>query len=176
MIGSAQEVSDYDPVLVSTEKFGRALQNLDDVVRSATGRNELSADVLTPAQRQSLLDVNDYLANRQFVQNAGRGSGSNTAQNLAGQNFMRSIAGPLGLPSGFLESQVAENLSALASLGGIAPYERNLQRELAAALLNPQTASGVLQAGIPSGASPALLEAYTRALGALSVGAGTAGQ
>jgi hypothetical protein len=175
MIGSAQEVSGYDPTLVKTESFATALRNLDDVVRSATGRNELSADVLTPAQRQSLLDVNDYLSNRQFVQNVAKPPGSNTAQNLAGQNFMRSIAGPLGLPSGFLESQVSRLLSATMS-PGFAPYEQNLQRELAAALLTPQTASGALEAGIPSGASPALLEAYTRALGALSVGAGTSGQ
>jgi len=175
MIGSAQEVAGYDPTLVKTEAFATGLRNLDDVVRRATGRSELSADVLTPAQRQSLLDVNDYLSNRQFVQNVAKPPGSNTAQNLAGQNFMRSIAGPLGLPSGFLESQVSRLLSA-GFAPRFAPYEQNLQTELAAALLNPQTASGALEAGVPTGASPALLDAYSRALGALSVGAGTAGQ
>jgi hypothetical protein len=152
------------------------LRNGDATAVSATGFPAATMDgVMEPAQMQTLNAVRDYFGRRAAAGELSAARGSDTAQNLAGLNVLQSVAGPLGLPEGFLASALAQTLARPATLLA-EPLEAAVQRRLAEALLSPQTASGIIQQTTPSARQALLQNLYSRALTAGSVGASSASQ
>jgi len=86
--------------------YGAAMRNADELARKALGFKRAKIEnVLTPDQMRSATGVAQDLARKAFSEDLARGLGSNTAKNLATKNLLRQVAGPLGLPESFAESQ-----------------------------------------------------------------------
>jgi hypothetical protein len=88
------------------------------------------------------------LQRKASAEGLGKATGSPTAQYLATQNLMRQVAGPLGMPEGFVEKAVSMGMNtpvvgSVARLAAKYP-EQAVQRELADMLMNPATASQAL--------------------------------
>lgn len=158
------------------QQFARALRNGDATAVSATEFPAATMEgVMEPGQMQTINAVRDYFARRAAAGELSAARGSDTAQNLAGLNVLRSIAGPLGLPEGFLASTLSQTLARPLSLIA-APAEAAVQRRLAEVLLNPQTASGIIESTTPTARQALLQDRYLRALTAGSIGASSASQ
>jgi len=137
------------PVRQNAQAFANAVRNGDQLAANATGNaNATLAGTMTPAQMTTLRQVGEQLARRAAVNDVGRAAGSNTAQNLIGNNFIQQTLGPLGLPQnafGRVLSGVAD-----ATLGRGAQFlgrtaEPDIQRFLQEAALNPEAAQRLLQ-------------------------------
>ena len=103
---SAAEDALGNPTL-RNEALSRVLRDGDQLAKTVTKFNKATLkDSLDPVAYQTLADVRKDLARKAASENLGRATGSPTAQNLAAQNVMRQIAGPLGAPSGFAEANI----------------------------------------------------------------------
>jgi hypothetical protein len=153
------------------QQFAQALRAGDQLAKKATEFDGATlANVLDPPQMQTLNDVQEFLARRAMVEGA-RPPGSNTAQNLASQNIMRQIIGPLGLPQSWAESVASQTLG--RGLGVLArPAEEAVQQRLVEALMNPQTAAQMMQRLQPSQQAQLAQSLYRYALPATAVGSG----
>lgn len=104
----------------------------DETAKRATGFNKATlAKTLTPEQLAALNAVRDDLARAEFAQNAGRGVGSNTAQNLAYSNMLNQV----GIPDFMRSFSGGEALGKLASRAGDVVYGKANQ-EIAGLLAN----------------------------------------
>lgn len=97
------------------------------------------AKLLTPEQFQQLRNLAADLNASQLAMNAGKASGSNTVQNLAGDRLLQSALGNVG------GSQALQT-----TLGNLLrlPYSRanqSIQQRLGEALLDPQQAAKLLE-------------------------------
>lgn len=91
--------------------FGRAMQNPDQTAKAATKFPGAKMEkVMTPEQMKILKAIEKELAGVADVENIGRATGSNTAQNLVSQNTLRQVLGPLGLPQGWAENTMLQTL------------------------------------------------------------------
>jgi hypothetical protein len=153
------------------QQFAEALRSGDEFAKRATGfKGATMANVLDPAQMQTLGDVQEFLARRATI-DATRPAGSNTAQNLASQNIMRQVIGPLGLPQSWAESVASQTLG--RGISAIArPAEEAIQQRLVEALMNPQTAAQMMQRLQPSQQAQLAQSLYRYALPAAAVGSG----
>lgn len=121
------------------------------LIEQATGRKGLGnklADILTPEQMNKLQSVASEADRAAAVATAGNGPGSATAQRMASQNILRQLIGPTGMPASWAESVLANTVLGKPFnlvYGGVA--EPKIQQALAEAVLNPQTAQRMLQAG-----------------------------
>jgi len=89
---------------LSSASYANALRNGDDLAAAATGMpNATLAGTLRPDQLTTVNQVAEQLARRANADELGRAVGSNTGQNLASQNVLRSFLGPLGLPQSMVE-------------------------------------------------------------------------
>ena len=126
--------------------FAQALRD-PGTVRRATGfKGATLENTLEPDQVAALQAVAQDLARKANMQELGRATGSNTAQNLVGQNLLESIIGPLGAPKSFAASTIADTIlnrpiSLLAK-----PAEQRIQSALAEALLDPAQAQALMLA------------------------------
>lgn len=101
---SAAEDALGNPTL-RNEALSRVLRDGDQVAKKVTGFNKAKLkDTLEPTAYQTIADVRKDIARKAASENLGKSVGSPTAQNLAAQNVMRQIAGPLGAPAGFAEA------------------------------------------------------------------------
>ncbi len=147
--------------------FADALRNGDATAQKATGfPGAKLANVMTPDQMASLTGIAKDLSRRSATEDAMRGIGSNTAQNLATQNVMSQMFGPLGLPQSFGQSLIG-NAMTVPYLGGLLEFgakgaESAVQKELAAALLDPKKAAALMLKARTANAPPGLL-GYLRA-------------
>lgn len=139
--------------------YARALDDITPTIKQATGRTVPVEQVLSTPARNTLDAVADDLGRRQFAQKAGSMPNSNTAQYLTGANVLRSALGPLGLPSGFADSTIANVLSNRWVSAAMRPAETRVQESLARALLDPGYAKMVLSS--PTG-SAMLAEALSK--------------
>lgn len=154
------------------EAYAQALRGGDRTAKLATGFPAAKmADVMEPDQMQTLKGIEEYLARRAFAQEAGRGAGSNTAQNLASGNLMRQIMGPLGLPESWADSVMSQTVRRGVDLLA-KPADAAIQRELAQALMNPQRAAQLLQQATPTQRQKIAQALYEKALTAAPVGVG----
>lgn len=121
-------------------------RNADRLTQAATRfPRAQAAEALTPEQNQLLGNLARDADAMRAAQQAGRGPGSDTAQNLATQNVLRSLAGDNKLVGAALMSQPAKRMAGLAertySLFGVPD---RLQTVLVDALANPQQARALL--------------------------------
>lgn len=154
------------------ESYAAALRNGDQVAQTATGMPNARLDsVMDPQQLEQIYGVRDFLARRAAVDELGRGAGSNTAQNIASQNILRQVIGPLGLPESWGESVLSRTLGRGADVL-MRPAETAIQETLVEALRNPQRGAQLLQRLNPSQRQRLVEALYQRALPAVSVGSG----
>lgn len=150
--------------------FADALRNGDVTAQKATGFSGAKmADVMTPDQMASLTGVAKDLSRRAATEDAMRGVGSNTSQNLAVQNILSQAFGPLGLPQSVGQS-IVKNVMATPYVGGIVKFgtqgaEEAIQNQLAAALLDPKKAAA-LMTSVRSSGNPRLVNSLARYLSA----------
>lgn len=150
--------------------FSRAIGN--KTAQSVTGRNVGMADVLDPAQMQTLQNIQQDLLRSDFAQTAGRGVGSDTVQKMAFNNIMAES----GLPSaiqGFPLAGVAGNVA--QRFGQLAYRDANerMAQQLAQALLDPQQAANLLESGMVTPQMQALIQNLRR--GGAALGASVPG-
>lgn len=145
---------------IRASQFARKLT--DETAQRATGFKQASlAGVLTPEQLASLNAVRDDLARAEFAQTAGRGVGSNTAQNLAYSNMMNQ----LGIPDFLRNFAGGEIIGAIGSRAGDMVYGKANQEIaglLANTMLDPAEAARLML--LRDSANPALLEAGRKGL------------
>jgi hypothetical protein len=125
------------------DSFAKTLKEEGSAVaESVTGRmgKDLS-DVMTPTQMKVLGNIRSDMSRYVTARDFGRSVGSNTAQNLASQNLLRQILGPIGLPQSWSESAILQTIASPINLaskyGGL---EGRIQDVLGTAMLDPKYA------------------------------------
>lgn len=155
---------------MTLDKYARALS--DDSAAKATGFRKATLEGTMSNEQMNVLNaVKDDLARADFAANAGRGSGSNTVQNLAYANILNQAGVPNFLRN-FGPSQLAGNLLAR---GGDLAYQKANQRlseQLARSLLDPAE-TAALMAKQPSERAALLAQMLSR--GGASLGMMTPG-
>lgn len=153
------------------EQYALALRNADETARKATGfGGARMADVMEPAQMDALQNIGKDLARKAAAENAAKGVGSNTAQNLASQNILRQMAGPLGMPTSWAEAVPLAGTFGRAAQFGLKTAEPRIQERLAAALLNPGDAAQLMDRLSRNPKTQALAEALMQYLPATGAG------
>jgi hypothetical protein len=133
--GSAREMGDA---------YMRALSESVDSTKKATGMDRALSDLLPTNDIAALEAVAMDLGRKSFAENAGRATGSPTAQNMISQNLLRRIIGPTGLPQSWAENTMLQTMMRPAQfVGRIA--EPRVQNRLAELMLNPEQAALALQ-------------------------------
>jgi hypothetical protein len=140
--------------------YHRTMNSDAELVKSATGFRQPLANVMTPDQMATMQGIGQQLQAQKVAGDLGRSVGSNTAQNLASQNLMRQLAGPLGLTENAFSNPIAQSVIRPLSFAAKAT-EPALQKRLAQALLNPKEAADLMSKIKPSQAS-ALIAALQR--------------
>lgn len=152
-------------------RYALAMRNADETAKKATGFSGAKlADIMDPAQMQTLEGVGKDLARKAAAENAARGVGSNTSQNLASQNILRQMAGPLGMPQSWAEAVPLAGTFGRAAQWGLKTAEPKIQERLAAALLNPGDAAQLIQSMQRNPQTQALAEALMAYLPATGAG------
>lgn len=164
------------------ESFAQALRNGDATAANVMGRSQASiTDILSPEQMKTLTQVGQQLGRRVNADELGKAVGSNTGQNLVGQNVMRQLLGPLGLPDKW-SARVAAGPLAQGVMGAPAKIaekvtgtigEPNVLKKLVEIGLTPEEAIRILSQQINAG--PGLLR-YQGATAPVVSGAYAAGK
>lgn len=87
------------------------LSNALESVKKQTGMNKSLRDVMNEGDIKTLENIARDLARKEKGQNLGKAVGSPTMQNMLGQNLIRRIAGPLGVPESLAENSILNTLS-----------------------------------------------------------------
>jgi len=129
------------------DAYMRALSLSKDSVKKATGMKGAIDDVMNPADIAALENVARDIGRKTFADNAGKATGSNTAQNLASQNMLRRMLGPTGLPESWAESTMLQSL--LSPVQGASRFvgaDQRIMNRLAQSMLDPLDGVGMLTA------------------------------
>jgi hypothetical protein len=144
-------LNDFGATNETPALFARALRNADQMVKESTGMKSLGLEkILTPKQLAAVEGVGRDLARAQNI-SAGRGVGSNTAQNLSSQNLLRRTLGPLGMPESWMEGSILPALmgpARIAQFAYNAMPEQKIQQLLADSVLDPKLAATLLKKAI----------------------------
>lgn len=105
-------LADFDNnTRLNAASYANAVRNGDQLAANATGNARSTlAGTLTPQQTTTIRQIGEQLARRANADELGRAAGSNTGQNLASQNVLRQMLGPLGLPQGMAERAASSTL------------------------------------------------------------------
>lgn len=139
-------------------KYANAVTNLDAIAQKATGLKSAGAsDVLNPQQIKTTQDVLGDLSRKSIADNLGKSRGSNTVQNLAGQNLVAEVTKGAGFP-GLANTEVGKAAgSMLNKVYSIVGVPERLKERLGQVLLNPETPeSKAILALIPKAMRPAI--------------------
>jgi hypothetical protein len=137
-------LSDFGAERSTPGAFAQAVREGDRTAAAATGfRGATLAGTLSKPQLETVTNIAKDLGRFVKAEEQGKVPGSPTAQYLGGQQIMRSIMGPLGLPESWAQSFMAELLQrgtkfAGKSLGN--PLESKIQERLTEMLLDPNLA------------------------------------
>lgn len=127
------------------DAYMRGLSQAQESVKKATGMNKNISQVMSTRDIAQLEGVARDLGRKAFAENAGKATGSNTAQNLASQNMLRRILGPTGLPETWAESTMLQSmLYPVQGVSKLAGADRRIQERIAMSLLDPNDAAGLL--------------------------------
>jgi hypothetical protein len=145
--------------------YGRAIKDKGgNLVQNVTGRyGETLDDVMRPEQMAIIQNVLKDAAQESAGLNMGRAVGSNTAQNLAGMNVLREVAGAARIPQAWAERNVFPTGARMMNLiyGGQEPM---IKEAIAEALLNPQRTAELLNRLTPQQQKQMLAAELMRAL------------
>jgi hypothetical protein len=146
------------PTLYPNSYFGALSDEGIPLVKSATNlKNRKLAQIMSQPEMDTIQKIGSQLQAQTAANNLARSVGSNTAQNLASQNLMRQLAGPLGFSESFLGGPLAQSIVrplAWAAKG----TEPTLQKKLAEALLDPKIAASLLEKMPPDKAAKLISE------------------
>jgi hypothetical protein len=124
-------------------RFAQGIKDEAGITRKATGFQSNFADQLRPEDVRVLEAIRQDLSRSAAADKIGRASGSPTAQNLSSQNFLRQIAGPLGMPQSWMENTLLR--TAMRPLDfAYTKAEPQIQSAMAEMLLDPQRAQNYL--------------------------------
>jgi hypothetical protein len=122
-----------------------ALSGAFDSVKKATGQNKDITQVMPRQDIQALENIARDLGRKEFAQEAGKATGSNTAQNLASQNMLRRMLGPTGLPETWAESTMLQGLlSPVQMASKLSGADKKILDRIAEGLLDPANGIGLL--------------------------------
>lgn len=180
-------MSDFNqPARMTANNYANAMRNLDQQIPKMTNYPGSTVEnTMSPGGMNVLNGIKSDLANRAQAQDmAGlaRGGNSATAQNLSGQNIVKNIAGPLGIPQSLAQKLAASSIGQTIAQPMQWAYsipEQGIQRELAKAILDPKYAQQIAaQAKQPmlKGNAARLAEGLRRAALPAAVGAGMGSQ
>lgn len=151
--------------------YARALS--DKTAQTVTGQKGATlAKIMDPDQMKMLGSIGEDLGRSDFANTAGRGAGSDTVQKLAFSNMLDAA----GIPSAVRSFAPAGIVGNLAQRGGQIIYKdanEKMAAQLAQALLNPQDAAKLMEAGMVTPQMIALMNGLRRggtALGAAAPG------
>lgn len=134
-----------------------AMSDEPKLIQQATGRSGLGnslSDVMAPDDENMLRTIASEADRAGAVATAGNGAGSATAKNMASQNIINNLIGPLGAPGGVSEGwmrSLANSVLARGTAGRALGFlysgaESDIQQTLARAVLDPDSARAVLAA------------------------------
>lgn len=168
---AAPAMTDFGlPAETRAGAFTQALRNADQTARTATGFKKATLEgTMTPEQISTLTDIAKDMTRAAQAQRLARGSGSNTAQNLASENILRQFMGPLGVPKGVMEAQALPTLLRPLEFA-LKGQEPAIQAKLVEALLDPQLAAMLMQGNRAPFAPGLLLGGTARSMMPLSLG------
>jgi hypothetical protein len=116
-----------------------------DSVKKATGMNKGIEQIMPPRDIAALENVARDIGRKTFAEEAGKATGSNTAQNLASQNMLRRLLGPTGLPESWAEQQALQLLfSPVQMASKLSGADRKIMDRIAQGLLDPVDGIGLL--------------------------------
>lgn len=128
------------------DAYARALSQAQDSVKKATGLNKTISDVMPTRDIAALEGVGYDLGRKAFAENAGKATGSNTAQNLISQNMLRRMIGPTGLPETWAESTMLQSLLSPVQIAGkVTGADKRVMDRIAHGLLSPEEAAKLLR-------------------------------
>lgn len=134
--GTAKEMGDA---------YSGALAKSLDSVKKSTGMDRQLSQVMSTRDISTLENVARDLGRKSFAENAGKATGSNTAQNLASQNMLRRLLGPTGLPESWAESTMLQTmLSPVQGASKLTGADRKIMDRIAQGLLDPADGIGLL--------------------------------
>jgi hypothetical protein len=143
------DLSDGSLARVNANSYANALRNADKTAAQATGlRSATMANVLDPAQMQSVQGVGQDMARYASAQELARVPGSPTAQYLGAQNVVRQFLGPLGIPQSAADSMAGRLVSGVMGF----PFkmtQSQTEQLLARALTEPGVAAKIMAAQDP---------------------------
>lgn len=128
-------------------RYNQVMERPESVIRLATGRSGVKSfdEILAPEEVASIQGVRDELNTLANLARDVNGPGSQTMKMLAGENLVRRIGGPLGVPESFLENTIGDVLTKAVNV----PYrmigsnDRLLERA-GEALLDPELGSRLI--------------------------------
>jgi len=130
------------PANVTPSRYAEAMRSLEEKLPSLTGYPgaTLQGSISNRAM-DTLTGIGEDMARRSIVSKLAGGPNSQTAQNLATQNLMRQIFGPLGLPESFSEATIAKTLMGPLNLITKQAAEPEIKAVMARVLTDPEFAS-----------------------------------
>lgn len=151
--------------------FGRALRNEEQTVKNATGMRQTLDEIMTPQQMTTLRGLEDELSKAAGWQSAGKVPGSPTAQYLMGQDILRQVSGPIGLPKSFMENALLENLGSRPLSWAYKAPEQKIVGLLGEAMTDPAAARRMLDAANKKGPVQTYLANHPRVKSSLEFAA-----
>lgn len=129
---------------MTPQKFAQSVRNADQTAKTATGfAGAKMENILEPGQWQTVQNIAQDLGRSTNAQGLGMALGSPTAQNLVGQDILRQTLGPLGLPKGWAEAALPNQLLKATNLAYSGPQER-VMGQLGKMALDPAEAKRLL--------------------------------
>jgi hypothetical protein len=151
--------------------YARALS--DKTAQNVTGQKGATlAKVMEPDQMKMLGSIGEDLGRADFANTAGRGVGSDTVQKLAFSNMLDSAGVPSAVRS-FAPAGIVGNVAQRAGQIVYKDANEKMAAQLAQALLNPQDAAKLMEAGMVTPQMIALMNGLKR--GGTALGAATPG-
>lgn len=143
------DLGDGSLARVNANSYANALRNADATAQRATGMTGAKmANVMDPAQMQSVENIGKDMARYASAQELARVPGSPTTQYLGAQNIIRQFLGPLGLPQSAADSMLGRLTAGAMGL----PFkltQSQTEQMLARALTDPQVAAKIMAAKDP---------------------------
>lgn len=156
---------------LTPQKYAQAVRNADQTAKTATGFSGAKMEnILDPQQWGTVQNIAKDLGRSANAQGLGMAQGSPTMQNLVGQDILRQTLGPLGLPKGWAEAALPNQLLKATNLAYSGPQER-VMGLLGQLSLDPEAAKRLLAKELARRAKVGKYEQYVP----LSVSPGTAG-
>lgn len=147
---------------VNAASYAKALRDADATAARATGFPGARLDnILTPQQLATVNNIAKELGNSARATELGLAKGSPTAQNLVGQDVLRSVLGPTGLPQSWAESVLSQTLLRPTVTALYKPAEQRVLGLLGDAAIDPELAKTLLTRGRHVSSFDRLLNAST---------------